>query len=81
MNETMRWVDVTDFTPQRVVGTSPVISFQWLCDMMKSRQRVVLLNSNNAPVTGIIGQIQAEDGSGKCWNVTVGERKVFVRTV
>lgn len=80
MNETMRWVDVTDFTPQRVVGTSPVISFRWLCDMMQSRQRVVLLNSNNAPIAGVIGQIQAEDGSGKCWNVMVGERKIFVRT-
>jgi hypothetical protein len=74
----MRWNDVS---PQRVVGASPVISFKWLCDMMQSRQRVVLFDSNNTPVTGIIGQIQAEDGSGKCWNLLVGERKVFVRTV
>ena len=77
MNDTMYWRDISS---RRVFGQNPVVSFQWLCDMMKSRQRVVLLDSNGQPVGGIIGQIAAEDGSGKCWNVTVGERKVFVRT-
>jgi hypothetical protein len=69
----IRWRNVT--------GNAPVISFQWLCEMMQSRQRVVLLDSANEPVTGVIGEIQAEDGSGKCWNVTVSGRRVFVRTV
>ena len=73
----MSWKDVSP----RVFGQSPVISFRWLCDMMQSRQRVVLLESNGQPVGGIIGQIQAEDGSGKCWNVKVGEVWIFVRTV
>lgn len=77
MNETMYWRDISS---RRVFGQSPVISFQWLCDMMKSRQRVVLLDSNSQPVGGIIGQIAAEDGSGKCWNVKVGEVWIFVRS-
>jgi len=76
MYETMRWTNI----PNRVAN-KPVISFRWLCDMMQSRQHVTLLDNYSNPVTGIIGQIQAEDGSGKCWNVTVGSITVFVRTV
>lgn len=76
MYETMRWTNI----PNRLANR-PVISFRWLCDMMQSRQVITLLDAYGNPLTGIVGQIQAEDGSGKCWNVKVGEVWIFVRTV
>jgi hypothetical protein len=69
-------------TKHRVVpmpATRPIISFRWLCEMMQSRSMVCLFDTSNRPVYGVIGQIQAEDGSGKCWNVKLDTQWVFVR--
>jgi hypothetical protein len=59
--------------------TRPVLSFKWLCEMMQKRVTVTLLDTSNKPVYGVIGHIQAEDGSGKCWNVKLDDRWIFVR--
>ena len=59
--------------------TRSIISFKWLCEMMQSRATISLLDTSNKPVYGVIGHIQAEDGSGKCWNVKLDNQWVFVR--
>jgi hypothetical protein len=61
----------------KYVGST--LSFKWLCEMMQSRIPVTLLDTSNRPVIGVIGHIQAEDGSGKCWNVKLDNQWVFVR--
>ena len=58
---------------------NPVWDFHWLCTMMKKRSRVSLKGQQ-----GIINGIRPEDGSGRCWLVTLTENgkseTVFVRT-
>jgi hypothetical protein len=55
------------------------LTYMDLCSRMQSRRDVVL-NGH----LGVINQIQAEDGSGGCWIVTVqtqqGPQEVFIRT-
>ena len=59
--------------------TRPVLSFKWLCEMMQSRTTVTLFSGGNTPVHGVIGSIQAQGVSGKCWNVELDGLKIFVR--
>jgi hypothetical protein len=56
-----------------------VLSFRWLCEAMQTRATVSLFDTSNKPVYGVIGHIQAEDGSGKCWNVKLDNQWIFVR--
>ncbi len=49
------------------------------------RNRVpILVDASSGPITGTVRMIEAEDGSGTCWNVRVktdeGTKTVFVRT-
>lgn len=62
----------------------PVYSYTWLCEKMADRSRVVLTAWNGNSHTGLINGIRPEDGSGRCWLVTLTENgkneTVFVRT-
>jgi hypothetical protein len=49
---------------------APVVySFQWLCEMMQSRQPVSLLTNGGKVFSGVINGISVEDGSGRHWLV------------
>lgn len=62
----------------------PVYSYTWLCEKMADRSRVLLTAWNGNSHTGLINGIRPEDGSGRCWLVTLTENgkseTVFVRT-
>lgn len=57
---------------------NPVWDFNWLCTMMKKRNRVSLKGH-----TGIINGIRPEDGSGNNWLVTLCEsgstKEIFIK--
>lgn len=54
----------------------PVYDISWLFNSFKNRTRIELRG-----VSGVINQIQAEDGSGKSYNVKFdNERTVYIRT-
>lgn len=62
-------------------------TYEQLCTIMKNRQRVTMkfnLNCGPVKVSGLINGIRPEDGSGKCWLVTINDNgysaEVFVRT-
>ena len=61
----------------------PVYSYTWLCEKMADRSRVVLTSWNGNGYTGLINGIAPEDGSGRCWLVTLSENgkneTIFVR--
>ena len=57
-----------------------VYSFQALCVTMQKRAMVTLQGPDGKHYTGHINSIQAEDGSGRNWNVTLDNRHtIFVR--
>lgn len=51
---------------------------------MKNRTQITVIGAFGCRITGLVNQIEAEDGSGKCWNVTISHgihtSKIFVRT-
>lgn len=66
---------------------SPVYSYTWLCEKMADRGRVAIrtfINGNEIILRGIINGIRPEDGSGRCWLVTIHDNgtnaEVFIRT-
>lgn len=67
-----------------VENRRPVYSYTWLCEKMADRSRVLLTAWNGNSHTGLINGIRPEDGSGRCWLVTLTENgkseTVFVRT-
>lgn len=67
-----------------VENRRPVYSYTWLCEKMADRSRVMLTAWNGNSHTGLINGIRPEDGSGRCWLVTLTENgkseTVFVRT-
>ena len=67
-----------------VENRRPVYSYTWLCEKMADRSRVVLTAWNGNGHTGLINGIRPEDGSGRCWLVTLTENgkneTIFVRT-
>lgn len=67
-----------------VENRRPVYSYSWLCEKMADRSRVLLTAWNGNSYTGLINGIRPEDGSGRCWLVTLTENgkneTIFVRT-
>ena len=63
-----------------VEKVNPVWDFQWLCTMMKKRNKVHIQGHE-----GIINGISPEDGSGNNWLVTltneVSTITIFVKAV
>lgn len=66
---------------------SPVYSYTWLCEKMADRGRVAIrtfINGNEIILRGLINGIRPEDGSGRCWLVTINDNgtnaEVFIRT-
>lgn len=65
----------------------PVYSYDWLCEKMMDRSRVVIHTTTNAgPIMlrGLINGIRPEDGSGRHWLVTIHDNgtntEIYVRT-
>lgn len=62
----------------------PVYSYTWLCEKMADRSRVLLKTGDGKNHFGLINGIRPEDGSGRCWLVTLTENgkneTVFMRT-
>jgi hypothetical protein len=60
---------------------APVVySFQWLCEMMQSRQPVSLLTNGGKVFSGVINGISVEDGSGRNFLVKFSDgNTIFVR--
>jgi hypothetical protein len=77
MKEMMTW--------RNVIPQKPAPRFEEICGAMKSRTHITLTDARGYPVTGLVNRIEAEDGSGRCWNVTISHgihtSTVFVRTV
>lgn len=66
---------------------SPVYSYTWLCEKMADRGRVAIrsfINGHEITLRGLINGIRPEDGSGRCWLVTINDNgtnaEVFIRT-
>lgn len=63
---------------------TPVIDYDWLTASLKKRYRIGLSLPGGELAIGVINGIRAEDGSGKCWIVTLltdnGEKEVFTRS-
>lgn len=66
---------------------SPVYSYTWLCEKMADRGRVAIrsfIGGHEIILRGLINGIRPEDGSGRCWLVTIHDNgtnaEVFVRT-
>lgn len=62
-------------------------TYEELCTSMKNRERVTLrmnLKAGPIKVSGLINGIRPEDGSGRCWLVTINDNgysaEVFIRT-
>lgn len=49
--------------------TPVVYSFQWLCEMMQTRQTVKIISGPGQVYEGLINGISVEDGSGRNWLV------------
>jgi hypothetical protein len=66
---------------------SSVYSYTWLCEKMADRGRVAIqtyIGGQQITLRGLINGIRPEDGSGRCWLVTIHDNgtnaEVFVRT-
>lgn len=66
---------------------NPVYSYTWLCEKMADRGRVAIrtvISGQEIILRGLINGIRPEDGSGRCWLVTIHDNgtnaEVFVRT-
>jgi hypothetical protein len=60
-------------------------SFEYYCKAMQERRHVVVACDGRKPVQGIIVAIEAEDGSGKSWLLTLAtpdhrREIVYIRT-
>ena len=59
------------------------LTYDWLCDMMRSRTRVAISKAGKI-YRGLINGISPESGSGKDWMVTLNDNGVnttiYVRT-
>jgi hypothetical protein len=79
MNDTIKWRNL----PARVAPKADP-SFDQLCCAMKNRTQITVIGAWGHPITGLVNRIEAEDGSGKCWNVTlqsgIHTSTIFVRT-
>lgn len=67
-----------------VVNTAaPVYDYNWLCSMMKSRNRVHIVGRTGHSFHGLINGIRPEDGSGNNWLLTISndlkDSTVFVK--
>jgi hypothetical protein len=75
-DETMTWRNIL---PAQKLDPS----FDQLCRAMKNRTQITVTGAFGCRITGLVNQIEAEDGSGRCWNVTISHgihtSKVFVR--
>ena len=64
--------------------SSPVYDYNWLCNMMKSRKRVVIVGRTGNTFEGLINCIRPEDGSGNNWLITISnnlqDSTVFVKS-
>ena len=70
-----------------VDNVAPGYSYEWLCEKMKDRSRVVIHATNNAGpfiIRGVINGLRPEDGSGNHWLVTINDNltnaEIYVRT-
>jgi hypothetical protein len=76
-DETMTWRNV-------LPAPKPDPSFDQLCCAMKNRTQITVTGAFGSSITGLVNRIEAEDGSGKCWNVTISHgvhtSTIFVRT-
>ncbi len=66
---------------------SNVYSYAWLCEKMADRGRIAIrtfIGGNEVILRGLINGIRPEDGSGRCWLVTIHDNgtnaEVFIRT-
>ena len=82
--QSMQWSTYSGITLKE---SDHMYTYEWLCENMRNRNRVSLdfsLNCGPVRVSGLINGISPEDGSGKCWLVTVNDNGcnavVFVRT-
>lgn len=65
--------------PIRRINTR--MDYQKLCDSMKNRTPMEFIDDGLRVHTGIVNTIQAEDGSGKSWNVTLHtNERLYLRT-
>lgn len=54
--------------------TAPVVySFQWLCEMMQTRQRVKIISGGGLVYEGLINGLSVEDESGRNWLVKMNK--------
>ena len=53
----------------RAISDEEVVA-EW-ARMMYRGQPVTMFGSNGVYVTGLLNNIEREDGSGKCWNLTI----------
>jgi len=65
---------------------NPVYDYAWLCDMMRLRKIVHIVNRTNGQTfEGLINGIRPEDGSGNNWLVTLNNNlkdiTIFVRAM
>lgn len=60
---------------------APVYSFGWLCDMMKAKNCIQLMDHVGNIKSGLITGIMPESGSGKDWLVKIGNETVYVKAV
>ena len=60
-------------------------AFTAICSIMKSRTKVRIAcrmqNGQMTVVSGIVGSLMAEDGSGNNWIMTIGHQKVFFKSL
>ena len=68
-----------------VADTMPVYSYDWLCEKMCDRSRVLIRTTDGKSHIGLINGIRPEDGSGRHWLVTIccddhTNKTVYVRT-
>jgi hypothetical protein len=66
---------------------NPIYSYTWLCEQMANRCRVAIqthVGGHQITLLGLINGIRPEDGSGRCWLVTIHDNgvnaEVFIRT-
>jgi len=62
-----------------------IYSYDWLCEKMMDRSRVIIKAWNGNSYVGLINGIRPEDGSGRHWLVTIcgdnlSNDTVYVRT-
>lgn len=65
--------------------TNPVYDYNWLCNAMRLRKRVMLVGRTGHTFKGMINCIRPEDGSGNNWLITLSDKlkdsTVFVKTM